>query len=58
MDMYGIASTSINMQQVQLQQAVSISVIKKAMESTETQAASLLEMLPPPPNDYQIDIRA
>jgi len=58
MDMSGIASTSINMQQVQLQQAVSISVIKKAMESTETQAASLLEMLPPPPTNYQIDIRA
>lgn len=58
MDMYGIASASVNMQQVQLQQAVSLSVTKKAMDSSEAQASALLEMLPPPPTDYLIDVRA
>ena len=58
MDMYGIASASITMHQAQLQQAVSVSLTKKAMESSETQASTLLEMLPPPPNDYLIDVRA
>lgn len=58
MDMLGIASTSIAMQQAQLQQSVSISVTKKTMDSTEAQASSLLEMLPPPPTEYLIDVRA
>lgn len=42
----------------ELQQNISISVTKKAMDSMEDQATSLLEMLPPPPTNYLIDVRA
>lgn len=54
MDINGISSS---MTMPQLQQAVSISVTKKTMDSLETQAASLLEMLPPPPTNYLFDVR-
>lgn len=54
----GIAAASMGMKQAQLQQAVSINLVKKTLDSAETQAAGLLEMLPPPPNEYTIDVRA
>lgn len=57
MDFGGIAAASMGMHQAQLQQSVSLSVIKKSMDSAESQASSLLEMLPPP-NNYIIDVRA
>ncbi len=57
MDIANIAATSIGMHQAQLQQSVTLSVMKKTMDSVESQATSLLEMLPPP-NNYNIDVRA
>ena len=44
--MDSIAAMSVNMHAAQLQQSVSISVAKKAMDSTELAAQELLEMLP------------
>lgn len=56
---FGIAAAAMGMQQAQLQQAVSLSVVKKAMDSTEQQAAGLLEMLPQqPPSSHNIDVYA
>lgn len=44
--MDSIAAMSVNMHAAQLQQSVSISGAKKAMDSTELAAQGLLEMLP------------
>lgn len=46
MDYFGIASASMSISQIQVQQSVSLSVAKKAMDSQEAQATALLEMLP------------
>ena len=56
MDFYGIAGVSTALSQARLQQSVSLSVAKKAMDSQEAQAAALLEMLPPSP--YAFDVYA
>ena len=48
MDYFGIASASMAYSQAQIQQSVSLSVTKKAMDSQEAQAVALLEMLPSP----------
>lgn len=56
MDLYGIAATSMAMSQAKLEQAVSTSVTKKAMDTQEAQAAALLKMLPP--TDHIIDVYA
>ena len=50
MDFYGVAAARMSFSQVQLQQSVSLSVAKKAMDSQEAQAVALLEMLPPSQN--------
>ncbi|WP_294471350.1 putative motility protein [uncultured Intestinimonas sp.] len=57
MDYFGIASVSTAYSQVQVQQSVSLSVIKKGMDAQEAQAAALLEMLPPP-SESLIDVYA
>lgn len=44
--MDSIAAVSMNMHAAQLQQSVSLSVAKKAMDSTELAAQEMLEMLP------------
>lgn len=44
--MDSIAAMSVNMYAAQFQQSVSISVAKKAMDSTELAAQELLRMLP------------
>lgn len=56
MDFYGVASASMSFSQVQLQQSVSLSVAKKAMDAQEAQAVALLEMLPP--SQHIIDVYA
>lgn len=56
--MNSIAATAMGMQQSRVQEAVSISMMKKSMDNTEQSAAALFEMLPPPPSEYQIDVRA
>lgn len=53
---YGIAAASMAISQARVQQAVSISVAKKAMDTQEAQAAAMLEMLPP--SDHIIDVYA
>ena len=57
MDFYGVASASMSFSQVQLQQSVSLSVAKKAMDAQEAQAVALLEMLPPL-SQYSFDVYA
>lgn len=57
MDFYGIAAASMSLSQAKVQQGVQLSVMKKTMDSQEAQAASLLDMLPPP-NNYKIDVYA
>ncbi len=44
--MDSIAAVSMNMHAAQLQQSVSISVAKKAMDSAELAAQEMLQMLP------------
>ena len=59
MDVTAAAAASIAMHQSQLQQAMSISVMKKVMDSQETQGAALIEELrqaAPPPAGQQLDI--
>lgn len=56
--MNSIAATAMSMQQSRLQEAVSVSMMKKSMDQTEQTAAALFEMLPPPPSEYQLDVRA
>lgn len=61
MDVFSVGAMSIAMHQTQLQQAVNLSVMKKAMNLQETQAASLIEDLQeavPPPSGHQLDILA
>lgn len=53
---FGIAAASMAISQTQLQQAVTLSVTKKAMDTQEAQATALLEMLPPP-SEHLIDVR-
>ncbi len=48
--MMSIAATGVAMAQTQLEQAASISIMRKSMDATEQQAAQLLEMLPPSNN--------
>lgn len=56
---FGIAAAAMGMQQAQLSQAVSVSLIKKTMDSAEQQATGLLEMLPQqPPSTHNIDVYA
>ena len=57
MDYFGIASASMAYSQAQIQQSVSLSVTKKAMDSQEAQAVALLEMLPQP-SQYTCDVYA
>ena len=57
MDYFGIASASMTYSQAQIQQSVSLSVTKKAMDSQEAQAVALLEMLPQP-SQYTFDVYA
>ncbi len=52
--MDSIAAMSMNMYSAQLQQSVSISVAKKAMDSTELAAQEMLEMLPDPSGMGQV----
>ncbi len=47
--MDSIAAMAVGMSAAQLQQSVSLSVTKKAMDSTEMAAQALLEMLPSTP---------
>lgn len=59
MDVTAAAAASIAMHQSQLQQAASISVLQKVMDSQETQGAALIEELRqavPPPAGQQLDI--
>ena len=58
MDIYGIGAASMILSQAKLQQAISISVTKEVMETAETQAATLLDQLLPPPSQYQFDTYA
>lgn len=51
-----IAAMSMSMAQSQVQQQASISVLKKAMDSTEVQMNSIVEMLAP--NQQMLDVRA
>lgn len=51
-----IAALSMVMAQSQVQQQASISVMKKAMDNTETQMNGLLEMMAP--NEHMLDVRA
>ena len=44
--MDSIGAVSVNMHAAQLQQSVSISVAKKAMDSAELAAQEMLQMLP------------
>lgn len=44
--MDSVAAVSMNMHAAQLQQSVSISVAKKAMDSAELAAQEMLQMLP------------
>ena len=57
MDYFGIASASMAYSQAQIQQSVSLSVTKKAMDSQEAQAVALLEMLTQP-SQYTFDVYA
>lgn len=59
MDITAAAAASIAMHQSRLQQAVSISVIQKVMDSQKTQGAALVEELRqavPPPTGQQLDV--
>ncbi|MCI9576794.1 MAG: putative motility protein [Clostridiales bacterium] len=61
-DVSAIAAASIGMSMAQTQQAASISVMKKVMDSQETQAAALIENLqaanPAPSFGHQLDVLA
>ena len=57
MDYFGIASASMAYSQAQIQQSVSLSVTKKAMDSQGAQAVPLLEILPHP-TQYTFDVYA
>ena len=57
--MDSIAAMSMGMSAASLQQEVTISMTKKAMDSAELAAQELLEMLPPQPGlGAHIDVRA
>lgn len=59
MDITAAAAASIAMHQSRLQQAVSISVMQKVMDSQKTQGAALVEELRqavPPPAGQQLDV--
>lgn len=51
-----IAALSMSMAQSNVQQQASISVMKKAMDNTETQMQGLMEMMAP--NQQLLDTRA
>ena len=48
MDYFGIASASMAYSQAQIQQSVSLSVTKKAMDSQEARPVPVLKILPHP----------
>lgn len=50
-----IAQLSINMSQNKVAQQASVSVVKKAMDVTETQMQGVMEMMP---SNHRLDIRA
>ena len=58
MDIMAIAATSIAMHQSQLEQAVDIAVMRKAMDSQEAQAAELIKDLEQAvlPSSHKLDI--
>jgi len=62
MDVMAIGAMSIAMHQSQIQQAANLSVMRKAMDLQESQAASLIEGFEQanvaPPSTHQLDILA
>lgn len=58
MDITAIAATSVAMHQAQLDQAVGVAVVKKAMDFEGDQAAQLIaQMTPPAPSfGHQLDV--
>lgn len=48
MDVTAIAAASITMHQSQLQQAVSVTMMRKAMDLQESQAAAMIQSLQQP----------
>lgn len=53
-----IAAMSMNMAQSRVQEAVSVSMLKKAMDQQETEMNTLLDAMPPPPSGHLLDVRA
>lgn len=53
-----IAAMSMNMAQSRVQEAVSVSMLSKAMDQQEVQMDALLEAMPPPPSGHLLDVRA
>lgn len=51
-----IAAMSMTMAQSQVQQQAAVSVMKKAMDNTETQMNGIIEMMAP--NAHTLDVRA
>lgn len=56
MDISSIGAASIQMSLANTQQAVGVSVLKKAMDQ-ETQAADLITKMTPPPPHHMLDLR-
>lgn len=56
MDVMDVANMSIGLHQTQLQQDVSLSVAKKAMDSAEQTSAELLKMMDDPNLGQNIDV--
>lgn len=53
-----IAAMSIQMHADSLARDVGYAVMKKSMDSMETIAQNMLNMLPTPPSPYTFDVRA
>lgn len=56
MALLDIAAMSMSMAQAQVMQQASVSVMKKAMDNTETQMNGIIEMMAP--NQHALDVRA
>ncbi len=57
MDLMSVAATSIENSLAQVQQDVSISLLKKTMDSQESQATQLIQQMAPPPSfGHKLDV--